>query len=236
MWSSLTIDTQTGELYVATGVPGTCATTEPYATAMIELHAANLQFVSSWQVPLPQQVIDSDFGATPTLFTATIKGVSRALVGVAHKNGRYYAFVRGALSKGPVWTATIAKGGSCPNCGDGSISSSAWDGARLYVAGGSTSINGTQCRGSLRALNPATGAFLWQHCLNGPVLGAVTAVSGVIVVTGGSAVTVINAGSGTSLFNFKDTSKGAVFFSAASISNGVLYVGSFVGNFYAFGL
>lgn len=54
------------------------------------------------------------------------------------------------------------------------------------MAGGYTTINGTSCQGSLRALNPATGAFLWQDCLTtGHVLGAVTAVPGLAVVGAG---------------------------------------------------
>ncbi len=237
VWDSPSIDESTGELYLATGNPDVCSTAEPYADAVIELHASNLAFVGSWQVPPSQTVDDSDFGSAPTLFTATIASVSRALVGVAHKNGRYYAFARGAISRGPVWTRKIARGGGCPECGKGSISPSAWDGTRLYVAGGRTAINGTKCRGSVRALDPATGAFLWEHCLtDGTVLAAVTVVPGVVVVEDGSAMVVLNATSGQTLFSYKDPTKGSVFYGAASISNGMLYVGNFDGNFYAFGL
>jgi len=237
VWDTPSIDESTGELYLATGNPDVCSTAEPYADAVIELHASNLAFVGSWQVPPPQTVDDSDFGSAPTLFTATIAGVSRALVGIAHKNGRYYAFARGAISHGPVWTRKIARGGGCPECGKGSISPSAWDGTRLYVAGGRTAINGINCRGSVRALDPATGAYLWEHCLTDvTVLAAVTVVPGVVVVEDGSAMVVLAASSGQTLFSFQDYTKSSVFYGAASISNGMLYVGNFDGNFYAFGL
>src|SRR5205814_10589746 len=62
------------------------------------------------------------------------------------------ALDRANIANGPVWRAQIAVGGSCPECGQGSISSNAWDGSRLYVAGGNTTINGNTCKGSLRAL------------------------------------------------------------------------------------
>ncbi len=237
VWSSPTIDEKTGDMFFSTGNPDICSGSEPYSGAVIELHAANLAYVGSWQVPLKQMVDDSDFGSVPTLFTATIAGVPRALVGIAHKNGRYYAFVRGALGKGPVWTDKIARGGGCPECGKGSISPSAWDGTRLYLAGGRTAIKGANCRGSVRAVDPATGHYLWEYCLtSGTVLAAVTVVPGVVVIDGGSMLVALDATSGQLLFSYKDHTKGSVFYGAASISKGMLYVGNFDGNFYAFGL
>ncbi len=220
----------------STGNPDTCSAPEPYASAVIKLHASNLAFVDSWQVPPAQSVDDSDFGSPPILFTAKLGGVSRPLVGAADKNGRYYAFLRGAISAGPVWMKRIAKGGGCPECGLGSIAPSSWDGSTLYVAGGHTTIHGTNCQGSVRALNPATGAFLWEHCLTGgPVLAAVTGVPGVLVVEEGRTFVVIKAVTGKTLFSYTDAKQITVFYGSASISNGVLYVGSFDGTLYAFG-
>jgi outer membrane protein assembly factor BamB len=88
----------------------------------------------------------------------------------------------------------------------------------------------------VRALNPATGAFLWEHCLtSGVVLAAVTVVPGVVVVDAGSLLVALDATSGRTLFSYKDHTKASVFYGAASISKGKLYVGNFDGNFYAFG-
>jgi outer membrane protein assembly factor BamB len=237
IWSTPTVDEDSGDIYFSTGNPDICSTTEPYATALVELHASNLAYVSSWQVPASQAVDDSDFGSAPTLFTASIGGVQRALVGIGHKNGRYYALLRGALSRGPLWTKKVAKAGGCPECGDGTISPSAWDGSKLYVAGGITTINGVKCHGSVRALNPATGAYLWQACLtSGTVLAAVTMVPGIVVVEDGSKMVLLNAASGKPLFSYKDSTRGSVFYGAASFYNGMLFVGNFDGNLYAFGL
>ena len=40
-----------------------------------------------------------------------------------------------------------------------------WDGTYLYMAGDPTTINGVSYRGSVRRIDPATGAFLWQRGL-----------------------------------------------------------------------
>lgn len=237
VWGSATIDESAGYLYFVTGNAGSCSTSETMAVAIIRLKAANLSFVSSWQVPASEQLFDTDFGSTPTLFTATINGTLTSMVGVPNKNGVYYAFNRNLIHVGPVWRARIAAGGACPTCGDGSISPSAWDGATLYVAGGRTTIGGVNCAGSLRALNPATGSFIWEHCmLAGPVLGAVTAVPGVVVVGEGTFVIVVDTVTNQTLFRFRDTNKGSAFFGSASISNGMLYIGNMDDNLYALGM
>jgi hypothetical protein len=61
------------------------------------------------------------------------------------------------------------------------------------VAGAKTTINGTSCGGSLRALNPVDESFLWEACLKQTVLGAVTEVPWVVAVIAGPAVLLVNA-------------------------------------------
>ncbi len=226
VWDSPTIDQADGSVYFATGNNGSCSTAEQYASAIVKLSASNLTYVSSWQAR-------HEFGSTPTLFQATIGGTIHKLVGLANKNGIYYAFDRGAINQGPVWQATIAISGGCPECGQGSISSSAWDGTTLYVARGHTTIAGNSCLGSLQALNPADGTSTWQDCLNdGPVLAAVSAVPGLAVVGEHNHLLVIASATGQILFNYAGT---ANFWGSASISNGVLYTGNMIGTLYAFG-
>ena len=62
-WTSPTIDTQTGTVYVNTGTDGGgyCGQEEPYAQAMLELNT-NLELEGSWKPPPNEQVIDGDFG------------------------------------------------------------------------------------------------------------------------------------------------------------------------------
>ena len=146
VWGSVTIDTSNNTLYFATGNGGGCSSNETNAVAVVELSAANLSYVSSWQVPSSQQISDGDFGDTPTIFTATLNGTTHRLIGVANKNGIYYALDEANIAAGPVWQDSIAVPGSGPEGGQGSISPSAWDGTNLYVAGGNTTITGRVAR------------------------------------------------------------------------------------------
>lgn len=237
MWGSPTIDTAAGTVYFVTGNNGSCSSSEPYTVSIVELHASDLSFVGSWAVPANQQGADSDFGSTPTLFQTTINGATVKMVGVANKNGIFYAFKRDALNSGPVWQAQVANGGDCPQCGTGSISPAAWDGTRLYVAGGSTSINGSSYKGSLRALDPASGKFLWQVGFSGgPVLAAVTVVPGVAFVTEGTNLVAVSTSSGQVLKTLSDTGSNSLYYGAASVSQGIVYVGNMDKKLYAYGL
>jgi polyvinyl alcohol dehydrogenase (cytochrome) len=236
VWASPTVDEASGTVYFATGNPGTCSTAEPYAEAVIEVRASDLSLVGSWQVPPSQQISDSDFGATPTLFTSTQQGVTQDMVGAVNKNGIYYALQRDNLAAGPVWQDKIAVGGANAAGGQGSISPGAWDGTTLYVAGGRTTINGVSCAGSVAALNPADGAILWQDCLpDGTVLDALAAAPGIVAVPEGNHLLVVSATSGQTLFSYT-TSSGLPIWGAPSIANGVLYVGDNSGQLLAFAL
>jgi len=226
IWSSPTIDTAAGVIYVSTGNPGPCSTAEPYAPALVKLRVSDLSFLDAWQVPSNDQIGDSDFGATPTLFDATIAGVKKHLVGLVNKNGTYYAFDRTAISHGPVWTVQAG--------GVNTVAPSAWDGTHLYLGGRETTLDGMKCAGTFEALDPATGAFLWQRCLDGgSVVGAISLVPGVAIVSEGSYFLAIEAATGQTLFKY--TGMQARFLGPASISNGILYIGSYTGGLYAFG-
>jgi outer membrane protein assembly factor BamB len=91
------------------------------------------------------------------------------------------------------------------------------------------------CNGSLRALNPANGTFLWQDCLSNVVLAPVTSVPGLAVAESGTSLIIVDAITGKHLFNYQDTNPDSNFSGPASISNGVLYQGNMDGKMYAFG-
>ncbi len=229
VWGSPTIDTVAQTLYFTTGTRGlSCPTYEKMSLALVEVRITGLTLVGSWQVPPSQQISDGDFGSTPTLFKATINGVVHQLVGAVNKNGIYYAFDRSNVSR-PLWQHKLATGSF-------RISSSGWDGATLYAANATTTIAGHGCAGSVRALNPATGASVWESCVPGGVLGAVTLVPGLVIVGAGSSLAVLDATTGQRLFLYTDPAIVSNFWGAASVSNGVLYMGNKDGNLYAFGL
>lgn len=229
IWSSPTVDGGTGDIYVTTGTDGggACGQSEPYAQAILQF-TRNLSLIASWKPPQSQQIIDGDFGATPTLFSATINGTTQQLVGAANKNGIYYAFRSANVGNGPVWeTQPIATS-------DDTIASSAWDGTSLYVAGHNTVINGTSCEASIRAVDPATGNFRWSDCVSGGgANGAVIAVPGVVFEGIGSIIYAVSSSAGQILWQFQDTSF-HWFYSPAMVSNGALYIGNSDGNLYKF--
>jgi outer membrane protein assembly factor BamB len=157
------------------------------------------------------------------------------MVGVQNKNGIYYALDRSAISRGPVWQQQIADGGECPECGDGDISPSAYDGQHLFVGGAQTEIGGASCAGSIRELEPATGKAVWADCLQSSVLGAVTAVPGVTFFGAGDTAYAVATSTGAILWSYPDTNGGSDFWGAPTISSGRVYFGNQDGSLYAFG-
>src|SRR5262249_9507550 len=158
------------------------------AVAVVQTDSS-LNLLSSWQIPPNQGPNnDSDFWSTPTLFTASISGVVHQMVGLQNKKGIYYAFDRPGISKGPLWHKGMSAGGPCPECGTAGISSSAYDGQHLFVGSGKTTIRGVTCAGTIREVQPSNGTAVWADCLQGPMLGAVTAVPGVAFVGAGHTV------------------------------------------------
>ncbi len=230
VWGSAVADAN-GNVYVATGNNGGgCPTSEPFAISVLEL-SPTLVLQGSWKVPVAEQGPDSDFGSTPTMFKGTVTpgGTMTDLVGVANKNGVYYVFQQNNISAGPVQRLRIANG---TGAFKGSISPSSWDGKRLYVAGGNTTINGAAVVGSVRAFDPNNLATpLWEDGFSrGAVVGAVTSDPGVVIVGRAGAVAVINSATGATFFN----GLGFTFWGAASISHGVVYIGDTSGGLHAY--
>ncbi len=243
--STIAVDEAEGVIYDTTGnsPDTTCAGSLPIG--ILKLRASDLTLLDYWLVPPAEYVVsDPDFGASPMLFNTTINGVAVAMVGVLDKNGTYYAFDRHAIGAGPVWRASIGVAGNCPVCGTGApISPSAYDGKTIYVGSNTTTINGVTCNGSVRALNPVNGAFLWQKCLSYPVLGAISTSQGVLTAGAGPDLYIMSAVDGSTLATFHDPNPPlfpltgtAKFWGGAAIAQGVVYIGNVDGSLFAVGL
>jgi len=238
------VDPLDGSIYFAAGnSPGTCTSPSQYTASVLKFRASDLTLIDHWQMPVAEQTIsDPDFGASPMLFNANIGGVQHPMLGLVNKTGVYYAFDRTSLSSGPLWRATIAVGNNCPVCGPGAaIATSAFDGNSIYVGGTATTINGVSCAGSLRALDPASGAFRWERCLAYPVLASISAVPGLVIAASGPDLTIFAADTGATLFLYHDPNPSptptigttANFWGGAAISEGVIYQGNIDGNLFA---
>lgn len=176
IWSSAATDGTS--VWVTTGNPDPNGSAVFRSYSIVRLSAATLAEQDWWTVPAAQSA-DLDFGSSPVLFPATLAGTRTLLVGACNKNGIFYAWRRGNLAAGPVWQRRLAAGGF-PPC----LSSAAVDATSLYVAAGTTTVNGTSVPAAVRALNPATGAVQWQKPLPCSVVGTPTvdSVSHVLAV------------------------------------------------------
>jgi outer membrane protein assembly factor BamB len=168
VWSSPGSDGQS--VWLTTGNPAAGTPDEPGdSNSVVRLDAATFTRQEAWTVPQNELIPDSDFGGSPTLFTATVNGNPTPLVGACNKNGIYYALRQTNLAAGPVWQL---QEGAPDNIGPGlCLPAAIWDGSRLFLAGNGTTINGTSYEGSVRELDPATGAPIWETGLPGSILG-----------------------------------------------------------------
>ncbi len=167
VWSSPAVSSG-GFVLATTGTPPKSHLGD--APAVVELDRDGNK-LDAWTVPLAQQASgDADFGGSPTIFTAMIGGVQHELAGECNKNGLYYALDVADVSAGPVWSFQVGIG--TPQGVLSCLASTAFDGQRLYLAGNQTTIAGTTYAGNVRALDPATGAVLWETGLNSVVLGS----------------------------------------------------------------
>src|SRR5437764_368112 len=106
------------------------------------------------------------------------------------------------------------------------------DGSIYFTAGTQGNCNTDHISIGIVKLNASNGSFIWQDCLPGTVLGAVTDTgSRVLAVVDGTALTLVNALTGANLYN----NTANKYYGSPSISNGVLYVGSKASGLFAFG-
>lgn len=162
IWTTPTGDPATGQVWTTTG-NGPSGDSD----AMVRL-SAGLVRQDAWLIP--PSVMDQDYGSSPVLFTATINGSVTQMVGACDKNGYFYAFNRNNLAQGPIWTLQASTSpGQC-------TAAAVWNPAtgQLFVSSNATPLNGTTYAGSVRRVNPATGAVLWAAGLPEPVVGTPT--------------------------------------------------------------
>jgi polyvinyl alcohol dehydrogenase (cytochrome) len=184
---------------------------------------------------------DSDFGAGANLFTATINGKPTDVVGAGQKSGVYWAF--DADTGEILWHTQVGPGGHLGGIHWGT----ATDGTRVYmevnyeasstsytVGGTGPQAGKTITTGTWAALDPSTGAILWQ--IENPLLptplsgascnGPVAVVNGVMFagsMDSNGTMFALDAATGNVLWQFPS---GGTVYGGAAISNGMVYWGS----------
>jgi outer membrane protein assembly factor BamB len=217
VWSSLAA-LPNGNIVISTGNGNNAVPQVPYAESVAELRGTTLGFVDGWHLPKYEQIYDSDFGSSPTVFTAYPNGAATTMVGACDKNGYYYAFRANDIHAGPQWRQMIgAAAGAAPAGGGECDSSAIWNGHQLIIGGDGTTINGTAYQGSVQALNPTTGKPAWQTGLPGNVIGTPTEDGGGVIAapiyqssTGNTGVYLLAASTGA-ILSFIPTSAGGLF-------------------------
>ena len=136
--------------------------------SLVRINASTLA-QDRWQVPV--SLVDQDFAASPTLFSAQSNGSPTDFVGACDKNGVFYAFARDNLSAGPVWQTSVATLADAA-CDPAAV----WDSGlgRLDLGTGSVTVGGTMQPGSIVQLDAGTGAVEWRTVMPGPVVGTAT--------------------------------------------------------------
>jgi polyvinyl alcohol dehydrogenase (cytochrome) len=180
---------------------------------------------------------DLDFGAAPNLFTMPIgeNGFGRQVVGIGQKSGVYWALDPGDGSV--LWRTKVGPGG----LGGGVEFGTAVDRGRVFVAEGNSeqqpfTLQGAGpfagqmvTSGAWSALDPRTGAILWQtpdpQGSKNP--GFLTAANGVLyagsAAGSGGNMYALDARTGNVLWTF---ASGGSVFSAPAVVNGMLFWGS----------
>jgi outer membrane protein assembly factor BamB len=155
--------------------------------AIVRLDASTQNRADRWVVSPSLDGTDLDWGSSPTLFNATINGTTTTLVGAANKDGKYYAFKADDLASGPIWIRQLGATGGDLRTKGLLLAAAIWDSTdnRLFVASNQTSIQGKVAKGSVRQLDPGTGAVIWQTGLpGGPVMGTPTLSGGGVIAAG----------------------------------------------------
>ncbi|MGI8891216.1 MAG: PQQ-binding-like beta-propeller repeat protein [Chthoniobacterales bacterium] len=140
--------------------------------ALVQLNA-NLRFKSKYTVPNTAGT-DLDWGSSPTLFEAPLNGRRTRMVGANQKNGTFYAFKAADLGSGPVWSRMVGVEGDLGTVGT-CLAAPIWNATskQLFVGSNQTVIGSAIFAGSIRSLDPANGAVVWETGLTaGPVVGS----------------------------------------------------------------
>ncbi len=230
IWTSPAVDQGARKVFVTTA--SATHLDDGYAFSVLRLDLDTLAVEDAWRIDEPLAAeADYDWGSSPTLFTAPD---GRKLLGAGQKNGNYYAFDRENIQAGPAWITPLCRDGGIPQAGEGTLSTAAFDGTRLYVGGGGPLDSpDPNIQGTLTALDPSDGHVLWRQTFAGAVIAPVSFANGVVFSTAGRIAFGLNAATGEILWSFE--TPGACF-GGIAISRGRILFGDLTGTLYCFSI
>jgi outer membrane protein assembly factor BamB len=237
IWSSAAVDSS-GFVYVSTGTQPKNTKQRYYSVSLVKLDPNTLQPLAWFTVPNSQLHGDGDFGASPVTWTATINGVSTPMVGACNKNGIFYALDQSTMTV--AWEEMIGTPNTTASPRAQCSAAPIYDGTSLYAASNPTTINGVSYRGSIRRLDPGTGAALWQTGLPNSVIGSPTMNGGGVIAVGTydstatpNAVYLVDASTGTII---RTLTTGGSTFAQSVFADGMLFTANVNGTLTAWGL
>jgi outer membrane protein assembly factor BamB len=175
----------------------------PYNRAMLILDPASLAILQADKQGATDQ--DLDWGTTPVFFKDR---QGRTLVGANHKNGVFYAYAADQVSAGPLWQRPLGVGIGLMPAFDPVRS-----GGTLYIAGDN---------GQIFAVDPATGTDRWPPVAVGFMYGNMALAGGLIVVSSGGSVVMLDAATGAPVRVLTPADPGPSF-SGPVVAGGFVY-------------
>jgi polyvinyl alcohol dehydrogenase (cytochrome) len=216
VWSTPTIDATLNRMFVGTG-NAYHAPAAPTTDAILKMNPDTGQIISHYQA-IPSDIFspdnplgaDTDFGASPNLFTSPS---GKLLVGEGAKDGKYYAVDRGTMKK--VWVAANGPGSVI----GGFIGSTAFDGTRIY---GTNALSG-----QIAAFN-RSGSVAWTNGGGGTTsFSPVATANGIVYTVSPSGSLVLR--SATSGAELKSLPLGKQSFGGVSVTGRAVYAAVGIG-------
>ncbi|MDG2303541.1 MAG: PQQ-binding-like beta-propeller repeat protein [Candidatus Binatia bacterium] len=221
VWSTVTVDLEARHVFGTTGNNYT-GDGGPNSDSIFALDLDSGELV--WTTQLTEDDIftilnpkspDSDFGTNPTLFDADVDGVTRKMLAAGQKSGVVWGLDRGTGEV--LWEKPVSGGSALIG---GILNTGAYDGERLFFVSHNQQDRSDT---TLVALDPATGATVWQKTLEDWVWGPVTIANGVLYVPTWTTLRGYNTETGDELFAFETPGTIA---SGTAIVDGRAYFGS----------
>ena len=137
--------------------------------SIVSIDSTTMTKKQAWQVPIPDRVVDSDWGSTPPV-PGNHRRQASAHGGRLQQERISIRVPDQYIDVGPLWQTSI----SAPNS-DGNhacLPAAIYDGTHLFAAGPFTAIGTKAYDGSVRELDPASGTPLWQTGLPASPIGS----------------------------------------------------------------
>ncbi len=232
VWSPVSVDFGRELLYFASSNcdtdddPETANPPPPMTTHNEALVAMDFEGRPAWSWR-PREIDNDDlaFGAAPNLFSVTIDGDERDVVGIGNKDGTYYLLDRDGENEitgamGPYWQQNVVPGGAI---GGITGTPSVMEGRVYFGVGFGEDVSEPQTP-SAWALDAETGEVVWSAPDAAPFFGGTSTVAG-LVFMGGADFTlhVLDAETGELLAR---RPLGGLGFSQSVIVGGTVFVGS----------